>query len=273
MKRQLVIVLVAVMLLLFCADKTTWASPSYYTCEGSVSHFSVSPSGSTEILTQQGIDIGVNLSFTILIDFSREGEYIRNNGDVWIQPEGLYTFYADKVSFDIGVTQVNGKLPTEKQLADISTYLRTQERPHERTFVCFYLPGMEVGAGAWATAHFKPNLKVWISNTNKVTANDSKTLGILADRYSDGNISLVFFSYDLRGEWSWVGDGVLMLSIKDNNGKTIKVWERNINRQGASFEIYMGSAIGLVRSMDAIYTCEDGNVYSQGAISLKRLLD
>jgi len=33
---------------------------------------------------------------------------------------------------------------------------------YERTFICYYLPGMEVGAGAWATTHFNPELDVRI---------------------------------------------------------------------------------------------------------------
>jgi hypothetical protein len=33
---------------------------------------------------------------------------------------------------------------------------------YERTFISYYLPDMEVGAGGWATTHFNPNLKVFI---------------------------------------------------------------------------------------------------------------
>lgn len=33
---------------------------------------------------------------------------------------------------------------------------------YERTFICYYLPGMTPGAGAWATTHFNPDLKIEI---------------------------------------------------------------------------------------------------------------
>ena len=35
-------------------------------------------------------------------------------------------------------------------------------RTYERTFIAYYVPDMQVGAGAWATTHFNPNLKIRI---------------------------------------------------------------------------------------------------------------
>ena len=32
----------------------------------------------------------------------------------------------------------------------------------QRTFICYYLPGMKVGEGAWAITHFNPTLEVSI---------------------------------------------------------------------------------------------------------------
>jgi hypothetical protein len=40
--------------------------------------------------------------------------------------------------------------------------LARDSRNHERTFIVYYLPGMEVGAGGWSTTHFNPELKVQI---------------------------------------------------------------------------------------------------------------
>ena len=71
--------------------------PSYYTCEGTLYNISTTPFGSPEMLTQQGINIGDNLSFTIMIDFSRAGEYTLNNGTVVPYTEGLFNFYADLI--------------------------------------------------------------------------------------------------------------------------------------------------------------------------------
>lgn len=33
-------------------------------------------------------------------------------------------------------------------------------KTYDRTFICYYLPGMEVDSGAWATTHFNPDLEV-----------------------------------------------------------------------------------------------------------------
>lgn len=48
-------------------------------------------------------------------------------------------------------------------LRTIAKKLRNMERKkYERTFIAYYLPNMEVGAGAWATSHFSPELEVRI---------------------------------------------------------------------------------------------------------------
>ena len=67
-----------------------------------------------------------------------------------------------KLSYDLRVDLVNGRLPTADELEAVSRYLHRKEKRHDRTFVTFYLPGMEVGAGAFATAHHDPNLEVSI---------------------------------------------------------------------------------------------------------------
>jgi len=61
-----------------------------------------------------------------------------------------------KVSYDIEVGVVGGRLPTADELAAISNNLRSKEQKYERVFVCFYLPGMKVDTGAFATAHHNP---------------------------------------------------------------------------------------------------------------------
>jgi hypothetical protein len=64
-----------------------------------------------------------------------------------------------KVSYDIKVNVVNGRLPTKEELKHISNHLRSQEEDYERMFVLFYLPGMEIDSGAYATAHHTPQLE------------------------------------------------------------------------------------------------------------------
>ncbi len=69
------------------------------------------------------------------------------------------TFHDYKRSLDV---RLNKKV-SENILRAIALKLKSQDsRSYERTFICYYLPDMEVGAGAWATTHFNPNLEVRI---------------------------------------------------------------------------------------------------------------
>jgi hypothetical protein len=65
-----------------------------------------------------------------------------------------------KLSIDVQVPLVNGRLPNEKELGDLSMYLVKKEKKHDRSFISFYLPGMKAGSGAYATAHHNPTMKI-----------------------------------------------------------------------------------------------------------------
>lgn len=67
-----------------------------------------------------------------------------------------------KLSLDIEVPLIEERLPTAEEFGAISQHLVEQSSGHERTFISFYLPGMEVGAGAYATAHHNPGMEVKI---------------------------------------------------------------------------------------------------------------
>lgn len=69
------------------------------------------------------------------------------------------TFLNYKRSLDV---RLNKKV-SKATLRAIALMLKAQDSRHyERTFICYYLPGMEVDTGAWATTHFNPNLDVRI---------------------------------------------------------------------------------------------------------------
>jgi hypothetical protein len=52
---------------------------------------------------------------------------------------------------------------TEAELRAIANNLKEREsEPYERTFIVYYLPEMEIGAGGWATSHFDPDLEIQI---------------------------------------------------------------------------------------------------------------
>ncbi len=64
-----------------------------------------------------------------------------------------------KLSLDVRLS----RKATEKELAQIAQELKDgTPGSYSRTFIVHYLPGMELGAGAWATTHFNPSLKVKI---------------------------------------------------------------------------------------------------------------
>jgi hypothetical protein len=70
-----------------------------------------------------------------------------------------------KLSIDVRVDLVDGRLPTKAELGAISMQLVKGQR-HKRKFVGFYLPGMKIDAGSFATAHHLPNLEVKILEFN-----------------------------------------------------------------------------------------------------------
>jgi len=55
------------------------------------------------------------------------------------------------------------KKVSEQTLRSIALELKAQDSgDYDRTFITYYLPGMPVGSGAWATTHFNPRLKIEI---------------------------------------------------------------------------------------------------------------
>lgn len=75
-----------------------------------------------------------------------------------------------KRSLDV---RMNRKVP-EDVLRAIALKLKAGDsRKYQRTFISYYLPGMKVGGGAWATSHFDPTLSVRILG---LTAKEEKTL-------------------------------------------------------------------------------------------------
>jgi hypothetical protein len=62
-----------------------------------------------------------------------------------------------KRSLDI---RLNKKV-SEDVLRAIALELKSSDsNDYEHTFICYYLPDMTVGAGAWATTHFDPTLEI-----------------------------------------------------------------------------------------------------------------
>jgi len=69
-------------------------------------------------------------------------------------------FLNQKLSFDLRVSRRISKEDLERVAKRI--YIQSDGSLYTRIFICWYLPGMKVNIGAWATTHFNPNLKVEI---------------------------------------------------------------------------------------------------------------
>ena len=68
---------------------------------------------------------------------------------------------------------VDVRIPERVDEAVLESIARRIKQDNEiqftRTFIVYYLPGMKVNAGGWATSHFDPNLKVQILGRKKGT--------------------------------------------------------------------------------------------------------
>jgi len=68
------------------------------------------------------------------------------------------SFLNVKTSLDIRLKEKVDK----STLREIAYELYNNRKNFERVFIVYYLPGMEVDKGGWATSHFNPNLKIEI---------------------------------------------------------------------------------------------------------------
>lgn len=112
-----------------------------------------------------------------------------------------------KLSIDIKLEQKVSRDFLQK----IALKLR-QDEPikYDRIFICYLLPGMTPGAGAWATSHFNPNLKVEILGT---TIEEEKAL---MSKPKDSSAKII-------GEWLDEGSLGAKYTLLKKNGKTIMI--------------------------------------------------
>lgn len=81
-------------------------------------------------------------------------------------PEGVsYSIIDEDQNESLKKTNINVRL--NKKVDDTTLKIIAEELKAERSqfqnlWIFYYLPGMEVGSGAWATTHFSPKLKVQI---------------------------------------------------------------------------------------------------------------
>lgn len=145
------------------------------------------------------------------------------------------TFGSDRRSLDVRLSQK----VDEAALEALAYKLRDQGREaYARTFIVYYLPGMEVDAGGWATTHFRPDLQVRIlgprlgsGSSAQIASQCSDTGGIGTWEYSGpdsygGLYTLVKRKYGQRVEY------FLERVHSDESVST----EKLVRRQGLRYE-------------------------------------
>lgn len=152
---------------------------------------------------------------------------------------------------------------SEEVLRSIALELKRQDpRKYERTFIAYYLPDMKMGAGAWATTHFNPDLKIEILG---LTVEQEKNL---ANEQADS-------SKEIIGTWLndgimaskitlYVKDGKIFLEEKYKDGSIgHKEMVKKASQSGERFEKKGGSTTGDYYLID-----KQGNLQIRDQIGL-----
>ncbi|HLV23313.1 MAG TPA: hypothetical protein VKY36_00855 [Moheibacter sp.] len=97
----------------------------------------------------------------------------------------------------------------ESQLREIANYLRKQNKEYENLFILYYLPGMTVGSGAWATTHYDPELTI---NVGSYFQSPENTYKSTYGEYSKQEIVSTNSTYKNSGK------------SENNNKDTFGIW-------------------------------------------------
>ena len=146
-----------------------------------------------------------------------------------------------KRSLDI---RLNKKV-SESVLRAVALKLKAQDsQTYDRTFIVYYLPEMAVGAGAWATTHFNPDLKVRILG---LTAEDETKL---AAQPEPANREIIGRCLDESPHFGGritifreEGDVFMEKTFKDGSSLKQNIAERN-SAQGRRFDKVEGASAG-----------------------------
>ena len=95
----------------------------------------------------------------VFLSFGVAAESIKVSGaDVSYKVrESKYNRVLDKLTLDIEISLVNGRLPTKPELQAVSNKVLKKQPNAKMTWVSFMLPKMKSDAGAYATDHRTPN--------------------------------------------------------------------------------------------------------------------
>lgn len=146
-----------------------------------------------------------------------------------------------KRSLDV---RLNQKV-SQDVLRAIALELKSNDsRQYDRTFIAYYLPGMTVDAGAWATTHFNPTLDVRILGLTVPEEKALVTEPLAADREVTGSW-LDEITYAGSRITIYREDGTLYIEWKFKDGSTLK--EKLVEKPsplGQRFDMKEGSSSG-----------------------------
>lgn len=173
-----------------------------------------------------------------------------------------------KRSLDI---RLNKKI-SKSDLRDLAFELKRQDsQRYDRTFICYYLPGMTVDHGAWATTHFNPNLEVRILS---FTAEEDKALKKLPDDSSKKVIGIWLDESPFLGSRITIfrrnGKFFLEKVYKDGSSGTKEIVERS-SFKGRTFRYKKKSSAGEFYLID-----KQGNLQlwdNEGIISTSKSIN
>lgn len=93
---------------------------------------------------------------------------------------------------------------TEDQIKSIAQEVqRKKSKKYERTFIEYYLPGMQPGQGAWAVSHFTPNLEIRILGATK------NTIDSVRDKLAKDEAETI-------GAWEFLAQSVITIKKQDD---------------------------------------------------------
>lgn len=128
-------------------------------------------------------------------------------------------------------------------LSRLALKLRDQEPiQYESMFICYYLPGMSVRSGAWASTHFMPDLEVKILG---LTQQEEQAL-INSSEYPKTDIIGQWFSQTLPNKTTLVREENAIFMIQEfKDGSKIRKEMIQKNQDGYKrFEAKTGSSVG-----------------------------
>jgi len=153
------------------------------------------------------------------------------------------------------------------EMESISNHIRSTRKQYTTLRIFYLLPKMEVGHGAWATAHFTPNLELKIvgsTSEEKIKLEEVKVTGLIKntwkiyDAFGDGKVYLVeengkLFIKTIYAPSSMYGDNPTEIKseVHESNMRGLK--RLSYGNDGEYYLIDKNGNLGLYDSDGKIY--------------------